>query len=201
MVGGRIPNHRLDVDKGSQSLARKWRDKAFLGGFAFLKEASFDADHFRKGKETLIFLVRDLAVDILKGRIRLDLGHGSVLIHDADQYVTAKRVMKITKHALGFADLSGKEKVAHDHAAHHKARGIIKDGIPNLTVHFIQREGCLLKIVRTVGESGGRSAGAVFEVRKIDVDQAFQRAEGFDLLIAAGIIDNGQGETLLFCCD
>lgn len=191
----------LAIGKESQSLARKWRDEAFLSGFAFLKKAAFDADHFRKGKEAFVFLFRDLAVDILKGGIGLDLGHGGVLIHNADQYVISKRVMEVTQHAFGFADLSGKEEVAHNHAANHQSRGIIKDGIPNLAVHFIQREGCLFKIVWTVRESGCRSAGAVFEIGKKDVDQTFQRAERFDFLVAAGIIDNGQGETLLFCCD
>ena len=158
-----------------------------------------NADHFRKGKEPRIFLSRNLAIDILKGGIRLYLGHGGVLIHYADQYVIAKGVMEITQDTLRFAYLAGKEEVAHDHATHHKARGVIKDRITDLTVHFIQREGGLLEIVRTVGKSGSGSTGSVFEIGKIDIDQTIQHTERFDLLIATGIIDNGQGETLLFC--
>ena len=102
-----------------ETFSGKGRNKALFCGVPFLKKAEFDADFLCKIQNAFIFFGRDLAVNVIKGGIPLDLGHGSVLIHDGNVYVISKGIMKVTKDAFSLAHLTGKEKVADDHAASH----------------------------------------------------------------------------------
>ena len=83
-----------------QAFPGEGRNKAFLGGLANLTKTIFDTDCICEGEESFIFLIRDLSVYVLECRVRRDAWHRRILVHDADEYVIAKGVMKPAKHAL-----------------------------------------------------------------------------------------------------
>ena len=124
-----------------------------------------------------------------------DLGQGSILIHQTQPDPVAIGFIDIFYHSFGVLNMTGQQKMPDNDAGGHHT-GVIIAGFGLLPDHLSQ--GCPgnLRIIRRPGVPLRRFGLHVFEIGEVDVHNSLQAAEGLHALIAAAVVDNGDGEPL-----
>lgn len=99
------------------------------------------------------------------------------------------------KHAEGVVHKARQHQMPQQHAARHLL--VLDHGPPHLPVHFEDRRGGGLIIIRRGGQALCKRVVAVFEVGEIDVDLALEPAQGLHRFVAAAVVDDRNGELRL----
>ena len=137
-----------------------------------------------------VFLLRDTAVQTRHGNTVA----GNVLAHEADGCAGGKLITDPGEQAQAFRSEAGQDQVPNQGAFLHDAVLIINRSA-GLAAHFLQCGGGNVKVVGCRGAQTASPYREVLQVRKIDINDAFQAAQGIHGFISGSVPDQGKGRT------
>jgi len=123
-----------------------------------------------------------------------DIVAGDILPHETDRGAGREGITDPGQETEGFTGEAGEDQMADERAAEHDAVRIIPRGA-GLAAHLSDGRGGFLKIIRGAGAEAGGAGGEMLEIRKVDVDDPVEEAEGIDGFIAGGVPDEGERRT------
>jgi len=154
-------------------------------GVGFL-EPSVEAELFEAARYDGVLVGSEGAVDgcgeALEGR--------EVLRHEGEVECGRKVVGQPVETVEGVLQVAGEDEVSDDDAAEGDAVGVAFERAADLSFHFEQGLRGHLRVVRGVAVACGEVGVEVFEVGEVDVDEAFERAEGVQAFVARGVVDD-----------
>ena len=119
----------------------------------------------------------------------------AVLVHQVDIGIGGDLVGEECEHRFGAGDVPGQYQVAHQQASLGDAL-FIQLQVTHLAVHLPDRSEVCLNVVTHVGIRVRQPRVTVFHVGHVDINYAVEQGQGFGAVIAAGVVDQRDAQTL-----